>query len=554
MPNPRHSTKKSRLKIVLGCLLLVLLFWLLLNNPIRRVNTSETSSGIANAVANNLPPPSHSEPKSDEYESDGVSGEISSAASRDQGIEIFGKVFLDGKIPAPPKPSNSRNADCEERVLKRRFEVAADRGLANTFVYVKSGLEGTKYPAPVASIEMAETNCWFEPYVIGLQVDQNVLIKNLKIHHHFKIKFDSGREIAWEPKPDGRMEDELEFSFENEDVLSALTCSVHPWEWAHFGVVAHPYFAVTDRAGKFRLPKGLRPGKYVIAARHPYTDEEMVSVAAVKGGKYSLSFHLKAAANADQIPAPTESSETEEGLERPPAQARINLAENIGKPRHEVEQGVSRFGKIVGKVFLKGTPPPEKILPLTSDCQKLHDTPLTTRFYVTDDEKAFADVVVYISSGLRQKTFSPSTNAISLVQNGCEFVPYVFGIQKGQPLLVQNLDSFMHNFHVRSATGSKELNIGLGGGSSYTTKFQETGAFTTIRCDLHPWEFSYAFALDHPFFSVSATNGNFEISNVPPGVYTITAAHRKAGTISKEKVEVSAGVETKLVFTMDAKN
>jgi len=46
-----------------------------------------------------------------------------------------------------------------------------------------------------------------------------------------------------------------------------IVCNIHGWMSTYAGIVDHPFFAVTDDAGKFSL-KGLPPGKYTIAAWH----------------------------------------------------------------------------------------------------------------------------------------------------------------------------------------------------------------------------------------------------------------------------------------------
>ena len=46
-----------------------------------------------------------------------------------------------------------------------------------------------------------------------------------------------------------------------------FNCDVHPWMFAWVTVVDNPYFAVTDKSGKFTI-KNVPPGKYKIAALH----------------------------------------------------------------------------------------------------------------------------------------------------------------------------------------------------------------------------------------------------------------------------------------------
>ena len=57
-------------------------------------------------------------------------------------------------------------------------------------------------------------------------------------------------------------------------------------------------------------------------------------------------------------------------------------------------------------------------------------------------------------------------------------------------------------------------------------------------------------AVENPFFAVSGDDGSFNISNLPPGDYTLTAWHEQLGT--KEipvKVETGKPAEVKISFS-----
>ena len=45
-------------------------------------------------------------------------------------------------------------------------------------------------------------------------------------------------------------------------------CDVHAWMAAYAGVMAHPYFAVSDREGRYEI-KDVPAGAYTIAVWHP---------------------------------------------------------------------------------------------------------------------------------------------------------------------------------------------------------------------------------------------------------------------------------------------
>ena len=59
---------------------------------------------------------------------------------------------------------------------------------------------------------------------------------------------------------------------------------------------------------------------------------------------------------------------------------------------------------------------------------------------------------------------------------------------------------------------------------------------------------SVAHVFKHPYFAVTGDDGSFEIGNVPPGKYTIEAAHEKYDSQTFE-VEVTASGTAEATFT-----
>jgi len=60
-----------------------------------------------------------------------------------------------------------------------------------------------------------------------------------------------------------------------------VKCNQHPWMKMYINVVKNPFFAVTDKSGKYEI-KGLPPGDYTIAFVHEKLGEQdqKVTVAA----------------------------------------------------------------------------------------------------------------------------------------------------------------------------------------------------------------------------------------------------------------------------------
>jgi plastocyanin len=215
---------------------------------------------------------------------------------------------------------------------------------------------------------------------------------------------------------------------------------------------------------------------------------------------------------------------------------------------------VAPAADITGVITLSGTPPAEKeITPLmeNADCAKMHKTTPTTHFYVVGAKGELADVVVYLR-GVSGKSTGASQSPMVLDQKGCLYTPQILAIQTGQKLLVKNSDDCVHNVHATPAmAGNPETNQGQGPGApdlSYT--YSQPEMFLRFKCDVHPWMFAWVSVFDHPYFAVSGADGKFVIQNVPPGKYTVEAAHRKLGVQSQEVEVKDAEVNANFTFTV----
>ncbi|MDQ6631267.1 MAG: hypothetical protein M3Y82_05870, partial [Verrucomicrobiota bacterium] len=144
--------------------------------------------------------------------------------------------------------------------------------------------------------------------------------------------------------------------------------------------------------------------------------------------------------------------------------------------------------------------------------------------------------VVYIKEGLTGKTYEVPAQPVVLNQVGCEYKPYVFGLQTKQKLLIKNSDPVMHNVHVipKSSSNKESNQAQPANGKDIEKTFDTPELFMGFKCDVHPWMFAYASVFDHPYFSVTDKEGHFTIKNVPAGKYTIEAKHRKVGAVTKE--------------------
>jgi plastocyanin len=217
-------------------------------------------------------------------------------------------------------------------------------------------------------------------------------------------------------------------------------------------------------------------------------------------------------------------------------------------------------GDVSGKVTLKGAPLPEKPIDFGDVCGPLTHAVKTTRYFVMGKDNGLGDVFVYISKGLEGKKFPAPSAAVEINQEGCMYYPYVVGVMVGQTLKFKNSDSFMHNVHgMPRADGNQEFNIaepfqGQVNDTSFTGNITKPEVLVKVKCDVHPWMFCYAGVSENPFFAVTDKDGNYKISNVPAGTYTLTAYHLKTHGSTpgvSQSITVAAGPVTS-DFTVDA--
>ena len=151
-----------------------------------------------------------------------------------------------------------------------------DGGLDNVFVYVKDGL-GANYvfDTPTETAKIDQKDCRYHPHVFGMRVNQPLEIVNSDPTLHNIHAMPKGNAEFNNGQPIQGMK--MSHTFDKPEVMVPFKCDVHGWMNAYVGVMSHPFFAVTDKDGKFEL-KGLPPGTYTIEAWHEKLGAQTASV------------------------------------------------------------------------------------------------------------------------------------------------------------------------------------------------------------------------------------------------------------------------------------
>lgn len=202
-------------------------------------------------------------------------------------------------------------------------------------------------------------------------------------------------------------------------------------------------------------------------------------------------------------------------------------------------------GTVSGKVLFKGTPPPARAVPVTTDAP------------VCGKEQQSEDLVVGPDKGIKYavvrligvKGGAPFVaKPIEVDQRGCKFNPHVLVVPKGATLDILNNDGVTHNIHSHS-TANDEFNKNQPGfKKKVSQKFEETER-VRLTCDVHPWMSGWVVVAEDAFVAVTDASGSFKLAGVPPGTYKLEVWQEKLGTQSKD-VTVKSGADANVAFEL----
>jgi plastocyanin len=205
---------------------------------------------------------------------------------------LSGRVTFQGHAPAPPVLKVAADPACTAAgvtLVDESLLVDGSGGLRNAFVYVKTGLEDYAFDTPTEPVVLDNKGCRYEPHVFGARVGQPVRVVNSDptLHNVHAIpqrnsEFNQGLPLQGL---------DMTETFTVPEVGVLFKCDVHPWMTAYAGIVAHPYFAVTDASGRFSLPD-LPPGTYTIEVWHEKlgTRTQQIAIAPQQKADVSFSF------------------------------------------------------------------------------------------------------------------------------------------------------------------------------------------------------------------------------------------------------------------------
>jgi hypothetical protein len=187
----------------------------------------------------------------------------------EDGGTITGTVKWSGPVPKIPKLAITKNIDvCYPRSQKtrdlERLVINPDgNGVANTVVFLRGVTRGKAMDLPAERQQLDQRTCRYVPHI-------------MIVPQGGTLKIESSDPVLHTVQMFGSATNNIPFPFQNQFIpvtlqqngVVELKCNAgHVWMNANLLVVKHPYYAVTDEHGEFKLAD-VPAGEYEIAAWH----------------------------------------------------------------------------------------------------------------------------------------------------------------------------------------------------------------------------------------------------------------------------------------------
>ena len=142
---------------------------------------------------------------------------------------------------------------------------------------------------------------------------------------------------------------------------------------------------------------------------------------------------------------------------------------------------------------------------------------------------------------------------INILSENCKFFPDVNIIRQGESFKIDNMDAVMHNSQVyQKERGKILLNIPIPAEevSEGKVTFEKNYKIMQMICGMHEFMQTWGYRVQNPYYFKTDKDGNFNISDIPPGEYVVNAWHYLMKP-QKKKIKIAAGETIDLNFEFD---
>ncbi|GJL59083.1 MAG: hypothetical protein NPIRA03_19400 [Nitrospirales bacterium] len=257
----------------------------------------------------------------------------------------------------------------------------------------------------------------------------------------------------------------------------------------------------------------------------------------------------------------------------------IFLILDVGPSWAYEEVQVLNGGAISGKVILEGGKPRPMAFNLVTIPDPVYCGRISTgtgwrlvEDFVIGPDGALKDVVVVLKEVSKGKPFKGMSTRIEAID--CDFSPFVNVVRDQMEISVVNMDPIEHDiqgyetartrgarvlfnrplpmnpFHkVAGVLGHQHL---AGEPMVESIHLRKGRNVFVMQCGFHPYMFSWGLTVDNPYYDITGVDGSFEIDDIPPGEYTLSAWHPGVNTFIDQSVMVKANQSVSIQIAFQA--
>jgi len=196
---------------------------------------------------------------------------------------------------------------------------------------------------------------------------------------------------------------------------------------------------------------------------------------------------------------------------------------------------VSNGGTITGAVKWSGPMPRLAAFAITKDPQICDPDSQKTRDLerlIVSSQGGVKNTVVFLKDVTQGKPFDLPESRRFLDQRHCRYEPHILLVPQSAMLRMKSSDATLHTIHM---DGAASFNLPFPFTDQVVSREMNNAGVVNLKCNGgHVWMNAEMIVAPHPYYAISDENGNFELTNVPPGQYQIEAWHEGWEVVRQE--------------------